>query len=91
MTSTDFEKFSALMLGEFERVHERFDLIDLRFERVDAQLAELRREMKSVRDELDDLREKVDNMIGYRKEIDHALERIAALERKFEKQFEKLG
>ena len=82
---SDFDKFSVLILKEFERVHERFDLMDLRFERVDTQFAELRREIKSIRDDLDDVREKVDNMIGFRKEIDHALERIAALERKLEK------
>ena len=31
--------------------------------------------------ELDDLSEKVDNILGYRKEIDHALERIGAIEK----------
>ena len=34
--------------------------------------------------ELDDLREKVDNMLGYRKKIDHALDRIAAIEKRLE-------
>lgn len=80
MISDDFDKFSVLILKEFERVHQRFDLIDLRFEHVDTQFAELRSEMKTIRDDLDELHEKADNMIGYRKEIDHALERIAALE-----------
>jgi hypothetical protein len=32
------------------------------------------------RRELDDLRARVANLVGYRKEIDHALERIAAIE-----------
>jgi hypothetical protein len=36
---------------------------------------------KSIRDELDDLAEKVTNVIVFQKEIDHALERIAAIER----------
>jgi hypothetical protein len=38
------------------------------------------RELRS-RGELDDLTEKVDNILGYRKEIDHALERIGAIEK----------
>ena len=31
--------------------------------------------------DLDDLREKVENVIGFQKEIDRALERIAAIEK----------
>ena len=38
-------------------------------------------ELKSIRSDLDDLAEKVENVIGFRKEIDHALERIAAIEK----------
>ena len=37
-------------------------------------------ELRSIRRELDDLREKVENVSGFRKEIDHALERIATIE-----------
>ena len=39
------------------------------------------RDVKAIRAELDELSEKVDNIAGYRKEIDHALERIAAIEK----------
>jgi hypothetical protein len=35
----------------------------------------------SIRRDLDDLRERVANVSGFRKEIDHALERIAAIEK----------
>jgi DNA-binding PucR family transcriptional regulator len=35
-----------------------------------------------IRDELDDLSEKFANVSGFRKEIDHALERIAAIEKR---------
>jgi hypothetical protein len=35
----------------------------------------------SIRRGLDDLREKVENVIGFQKEIDHALERITAIEK----------
>jgi hypothetical protein len=42
----------------------------------------LRAELKSIRTDLDDLAEKVENILGYRKEIDHLLERATALEKK---------
>ena len=44
-------------------------------------LAPLVTELSSIRRDLDDLRVKVDNVIEFRKEIDHALERIAAIEK----------
>jgi hypothetical protein len=34
-----------------------------------------------IRDELDDVSEKFGSVCGFRKEIDHALERIAAIEK----------
>ena len=48
---------------------------------MEAALRSIRAELKSIRSELNDLTEKVDNILGYRKEIDHALERIAAIEK----------
>jgi chromosome segregation ATPase len=45
------------------------------------QLASVERELKSIRRDLDDLREKVENVSGFQKEIDHALERITAIEK----------
>ena len=44
-------------------------------------LAPIHAELKSIRRDLDDLREKVENVVGFRKEIDHALERIRAIEK----------
>src|ERR1700674_6023248 len=41
----------------------------------------IEREVKSIRDDLEVLDKKVQNVIGYGKEIDHALERIAAIEK----------
>ena len=41
----------------------------------------LRAELADIRRELDDLRSRVVNVTGYRKEIDYALERIAAIEK----------
>jgi predicted nucleic acid-binding Zn-ribbon protein len=45
------------------------------------QLTSVERELKSIRRDLDDLREKVENVSGFQKEIDHALERITAIEK----------
>ena len=47
---------------------------------VQSELSPIRSELKSIRHDLDDLTQKVENVIGFRQEIDHALERIAAIE-----------
>jgi hypothetical protein len=41
----------------------------------------IERELKSIRRNLDRLTEQFENVSGFRKEIDYALERIAAIER----------
>ena len=45
------------------------------------ELRDVRSDVKAIRTELDELKEKFDNITGYRKEIDYALERIAAIEK----------
>jgi predicted nucleic acid-binding Zn-ribbon protein len=45
------------------------------------QVAGIERDLKTIRRELNDLAEIVENIAGYRKEIDHAFDRIAAIER----------
>jgi len=45
------------------------------------QIASIERNLKQIRRDLYELAEKVENVTGYRKEIDHALGRIAAIER----------
>ena len=45
------------------------------------QVASIERDLKTMRRELNDLADNVENIAGYRKEIDHALERIAAIEK----------
>ena len=45
------------------------------------QVTSIEQELKTIRRDLDDLREKFENVSGYRKEIDHALERIARIEK----------
>lgn len=88
MVETDFDRLTRVMLGEFKRVHdrldeydERFDNHDRRFDRIDEELRAIRAEIKSIRTDLDDLADRVENILGYRKEIDHALTRIAAIEK----------
>ena len=49
---------------------------------VNEELAEIRSDLGSIRRELDNLNERVVNVSGFRKEIDHALERIAAIEKR---------
>ena len=52
-----------------------------RIDKLAEQVASMERELKSIRRDLNDLMEKFENVSGFRKEIDHALERIAAIEK----------
>ena len=45
------------------------------------QVASIERDLKQIRRDLYELSDVVGNIAGYRKEIDHALERIAAIEK----------
>jgi septal ring factor EnvC (AmiA/AmiB activator) len=45
------------------------------------ELAPIHAELKAIRRELDDLQEKFENVSGFRKQIDHVLGRIAAIEK----------
>lgn len=45
------------------------------------QVTSIERELKAIRRDLDSLQQKFENVSGFRKEIDHALERIAAIEK----------
>lgn len=82
MAQTDLERFTRLVLDEFKSVHARLDKHDERFDSIDQHLTSIERDLRSIRIDLDELAEKVDNVLGYRKEIDHALERIAAIEKR---------
>ena len=48
---------------------------------LDERLTPITDELVTIRRDLDHLARSMDNVIGYRKEIDHALERIAAIEK----------
>jgi septal ring factor EnvC (AmiA/AmiB activator) len=52
-----------------------------RLSAVETRLTSIESELGLIRRELDDLGEKFENVSGFRKEIDHALERIAAIEK----------
>ncbi len=89
-TKATLESLAALISNSSKSADEKFaalaeDIADIESTmatKADAraivheELAPIRSELKSIRD---DLAEKVENVIGYRKEIDHALERIAAV------------
>jgi hypothetical protein len=48
---------------------------------LDEKLRPIHGELATIRRDLEGLRANVDNVLGYRKEIDHALARIAAIEK----------
>jgi septal ring factor EnvC (AmiA/AmiB activator) len=45
------------------------------------QIASIENDLKSIRRDLNELRDQVENIAGFRKEIDHAFDRIAAIEK----------
>jgi hypothetical protein len=65
---------------DLERFATKEDIAALRVE-LKADIRDVRTEVVSIRRDLDRFAKNVDNVIGYRKEIDHALERIAAIEK----------
>ena len=48
---------------------------------IEEALRPIYREVHAIHDDLEDLRHRVKDMAGYRKEIDYAFERIAAIEK----------
>jgi septal ring factor EnvC (AmiA/AmiB activator) len=55
--------------------------LDTRLQNVETSLTSIEADLRSIRRDLEDLREKFENVSGFREENDHALERIAAIER----------
>ncbi|MFH0303156.1 hypothetical protein AAFX91_39645 [Bradyrhizobium sp. 31Argb] len=86
---SDFDKLARLIKEEGEdiRTEIRNEIgrlekkVDAGFTRIDRELSEIHSELRTLRHDLDDLRREVENISGYRKGIDHALERIAAIEK----------
>ena len=86
---TTLKELGEMLAHVVERMTTKDDIVDLRktmatkedIANLAGQLTSVERELKSIRRDLDDLREKVENVSGFQKEIDHALERIAAIEK----------
>ncbi len=55
--------------------------LDHRVDKLSEQITSIEGELRSIRRDLDGLAEKFENVSGFRKEIDYALERIAAIEK----------
>jgi chromosome segregation ATPase len=66
------------------RLEDRLERVETRLDKVDARLASIEAELASIRRDFNDLQEKFENVSGFRKEIDNALERIAAIKKKIE-------
>jgi tetrahydromethanopterin S-methyltransferase subunit G len=81
MIESDIDRLSRIILDEFKRVHERLDEHDRRFDDIDADLSNQRATLKAIHNGLDELDSEMVNITGYRKEIDHALERIGKIEK----------
>ena len=73
---TTLRELGEMLAHIVERMATKDDIASLA-----GQLTSMERELKTIRRDLDDLREKAENVLGFRKEIDHALERIAAIEK----------
>jgi predicted nucleic acid-binding Zn-ribbon protein len=54
---TDVEKLSRVMLGEFKRVHKRFDAIDRRFDALEQRVTNIETELRDIRERLEALEE----------------------------------
>jgi hypothetical protein len=57
-------------------------IVRVELEPIETRLASIETELRSIRRDLDDLQGRYENVSGFRKEIDHALERIAAIEKR---------
>lgn len=88
MAETDVERLARIVLDELKGVNEhldrhdgRFDAMDHRFDGLESELHSIRAELLLMQNDHKGLAVCVDNISGFRKEIDHALERIAAIEK----------
>jgi chromosome segregation ATPase len=84
---TTLNELGQMLTHVVEHMTTKDDLAELRTElkadlaAIAEQVAGIERDLKTIRRELNDLADKVENIAGYLKEIDHALERIAAIEK----------
>ena len=89
MNSEDLKQIKEIIDSSLEthlsKVHEEISDFREEFESFRIESSEhfqtFHVEIADIRRDLEDLMEKFENVTGYRKEIDHALERIAAIEK----------
>jgi chromosome segregation ATPase len=77
---TTLDELGEMLTHVVEHMATKEDVarLDDRLSAVETRLTSIESKLTSIRRDLDDLRQEVDNVSGFRKEIDHALERIAA-------------
>ena len=73
---TTLNELGEMLAHVVERMATKDDFADL-----STQIASIENDLKSIRRDLSELRDEVENISGFRKEIDHAFERIAAIEK----------
>jgi uncharacterized coiled-coil protein SlyX len=66
---------------DVSRLERGIDKLDRRVEEFSEQITGMEGELRLIRRDLDGLMQKFENVSGFRKEIDYALERIAAIEK----------
>src|SRR5437762_1487667 len=83
---TTLQDLGEMLTHVVKHIATKDDVATLRTElksdiaKIGEQVTGIEREVQSIHRDLDDLRAKFENVLGVRKEIDHALERIAAIE-----------
>ncbi len=86
---SDFDKLARLIKDESEDIRTELGgkidalgkKVDSGFARVDQELASIRAELRSIRTDIAALQVSVGQHEGYTKEIDHILQRVAAIEK----------
>jgi predicted nuclease with TOPRIM domain len=80
---TTLNEIGEMLTHVVEHMATKDDIAQLerRVGKLSEQATSIEGEVKSIRRDLDELGEKFENVSGFRKEIDYALERIAAIEK----------
>ena len=79
---SNFDRLARLIKEESEDIREELGRkIDAGFIRTDQELASIHAELKSIRTDIAALQASISEHEGYTKEIDHILQRVAAIEK----------
>ena len=81
------DQLAELMMGEFNRVHERIDKIEADVVEIKADIVEIKADIRYIYQDLADIhrtldrmQEQLDNHDGHTREIDYAFTRISRIE-----------